>query len=220
MRRIDGNRARLGGVMLAAALAAAAILALPGVGLGKNGKGPRPAGTIKSFDAESGELLVDLAKGGEISGLVVRRTRIRCGEEGRKHRRRHRLRKRGHRKAASASDRGERESGQDRRGPEDEVGDDRGGPESEVGDDRGGPESEVGDGRGRPAGEDGEHNHRHGDGRHGHCNAGDLVEGATVMRAEIVLAHGNAFYKAIGLLPSQAAPEGGEEAPEGEEETE
>ena len=82
MKRSDGNRARLGGVLLAAALAVAAILALPTIGLSKDGDGnhgPRAAGTIESFNPETGELVVDLAKGDTISGLVVRRTKIRCG---------------------------------------------------------------------------------------------------------------------------------------------
>lgn len=49
-------------------------------------------------------------------------------------------------------------------------------------------------------------------GRRGHCNAGDLVPGATVKRAEIVLTHGKALYKKVGLLPA-AATEPPEEEP-------
>ena len=79
--RLQGNRLRAGGTMLAAALLAVAILALPAIG--KNGEnssnGPRAAGTIESFDSESGELVVALGGGGTISAKVVRRTQIRCG---------------------------------------------------------------------------------------------------------------------------------------------
>ena len=186
-----GKRARLGGVLLAVALAAAAILALPAIGLSKNGSdkgaGPPPAGTIESFDTETGELVVDLADGDTISALVVRRTKIRCGK-GRRHRGRH---------GAAASRRGESEPGDDRgRHSEEEPGGDQGGRGPESGDD--GVES-------------GDH---HGRGHHGErCNTGDLVEGAVVMRAEIVLTHGKALYKKIGLLPPQVTTT---EAPSGE----
>lgn len=211
MRQHGYKRGRLGGVLLAVALGAVAMLALPAIGVGKrghDGHGPRPAGTISSFDPETHMLTVDLAKGGEISALVVRRTHIRCGEDGRRHRRR------GHRRGrggddASASRRADADEG--RSAPSesdggDAVGDGRGvRGQDEPGDDRGG--------RGLEPGEDnhaqGEH-HRgrgHDHGRHG-CNAGDLVEGATVIRAEIVLTHGKAIFKKIGLLPPQAvAPE-------------
>lgn len=215
-----GKRARLGGVFLAVALAAVAILALPAIGLGKHGSddrnGPRPAGTVSSFDNETGELTVDLGGGGTISALVVRRTQIRCG------RGRHHLRGGKHRRGhgAGASRRGHGEDGEDR--GEDELGDDRGGRgdgeagEDEAGEDRGGRGFEPGDDRGNhAAGED------HRGGGHGHhgrrCNAGDLVEGAVVMRAEIVLTHGKALYKKIGLLPSHFnESEPGEDEPEAE----
>jgi len=186
-----GSRARLGGVLLAVALAAAAILALPSIGLSHDSNGdhgPRAAGTVASFDQETGELTVDLADGGSISALVVRRTQIRCGKG------RHHLRGRGHRHhGANASRRGDGEFGDHRGGRgEEEAGDDHGVDGAEPGDDRGTHGVE-------PSGD------HHGD--HGHhgkrCNAGDLVEGAVVMHAEIVLTHGKALYKKIGLLPPQ-----------------
>jgi hypothetical protein len=195
--KAHGNRVRLGGMLFAAALAAVAILALPAIGLGEpgsdNGNGPRPAGTVASFDDESGELIVDLGDGGSISALVVRRTQIRCGEGT------HHLRGHSHHRA-TVSHRGE-----------DEPGDDRGGhSEEESGDDQG----ENGDGQSRHGDDQGENDdgqNTHGDdqgedgnGHHGErCNVGDLVEGAVVMRAEIVLTHGKALYKKIVLLPPQ-----------------
>lgn len=214
-----GYRVRLGGVLLAVALGAVAMLALPAIGVGKRGHddpGPRPAGTIASFDRETHVLTVDLAEGGEISALVVRRTQIRCGEDGRRHRRRGHGRGRGG-DDASASRRGA-DSGQDRSGPggrggDDEVGDDRGARgEDEPDDDRGGRGLEPGEDH-HVQGED-HHGRDHDHGRHG-CSAGDLAEGATVIRAEIVLTHGKALFKKIGLLPPQAVePEPEPEEPE------
>lgn len=197
MKRPHGNRARLGGVLLAVALGALALLALPAIGLSHNSDGdhsPPAAGTIASFNPETGELVVDLADGETISALVVRRTQIRCGE-GPHH-------FRGHRHAATASHRGESGPSDDRGTPGDEVGDDHGDRGLESGDDRHGDQPD--DDRGVHGDEPGEDNHDHG--HHGErCNTGDLVEGAVVMRAEIVLTHGKALFKKIGLLPPQFA---------------
>jgi hypothetical protein len=200
--KAHGKRARLGGVLLAVALAAAAILALPAIGIGKDGSddrdGPPAAGVVSSFDSETGELTVALGDGGTISALVVRRTQIRCGR-GRDHLRGDKHR---HDRGASASRRGHGEEGEDR--GEDEL-DDRGGQgEDEAGDDHGGRGFEPGDDHGVHANEGGEDRHGHGGRGHhgGRCGAADLVEGAVVMRAEIVLTHGKALYKKIGLLPS------------------
>lgn len=44
-----------------------------------------PAGTISSFDPESGVLTIDLAGGGQVSGLVTDETRIETGGECRRH---------------------------------------------------------------------------------------------------------------------------------------
>jgi hypothetical protein len=180
MNRPHGNRARLGRVLLAAA-AALAILALPGLAAShdRNHEPPGDAGTIQSFDAATGVLAIDLANGGSVSGLVVRRTHIRCGDEGRHHGR-HRGRGKGE---ASASRRG---------GPEDE----RSGRDNEAGEDPPGhdgtpPGSSEGPGQGA------EHSDR--------CNVDDLVPGATVKVAELVLLDGNAFYKLVAL-PKQEPP--------------
>jgi hypothetical protein len=184
MKRSIGKRARIGGGLLAVALAALA-LALPAIGLSKQGgdRGPRAAGTVQSFDPETGELVVDLAKGETISGLVVRRTRIRCGE-GRKHHPRWRRHRRRH--GASASRRGEGIVGSDR---------EAGNQPTDVRGDRGvGPGEDHGEQNG-----EGTHDQRRDD----RCNVDDLVPGAVVMRAEIVLTHGKAIYAKIGLLPQQ-----------------
>lgn len=156
--KLHGSRLRAGGTMLAAALLAVAILALPAIGKGgeNSGNGPRAAGTIESFDNESGELTIALGEGGTISALVVRRTHIRCGRDdhGAKHQRRA------------------------RRGADDPA-------THDAGDNNGGAEGGN-------------------NGRRGHCNVDDLVPGATVMKAEIVLTHGKAIYKKVGLLPTAA----------------
>jgi hypothetical protein len=176
MQRSDGNRARLGGVLLTAALGAVALLALPGIAL-THDKADRPAaGTIESFDTETGELVVDLAKGDTISGLVVRRTHIRCGDKGRHHG--HHLKRRRGGKSASAS----------RRGPDDAA---HGVRDSVPGEDRPGDDGTA-PGRSENPGQGAERSDR--------CNVEDLVPGAIVKRAEIVLTHGNAFYKKIGVI--------------------
>ena len=62
------------------AIAAAGLLAVaiagPAGAHDQRGFDHDPAGTISSFDPESGELVIDLADGGSIAGLVTRRTWI------------------------------------------------------------------------------------------------------------------------------------------------
>ncbi len=193
-----GNRARLGGVLLAA-VAALAILALPGLASGhRQHDPPGDAGTINSFDPETGVLTIDLANGGSVSGLVVRRTRIRCGHPRRhRHGRRHGLRhKRRH--LAKASRRG-RDGGEHE--IENESGDDRG--DRHGGDDDPAGHDGTAPGRSEGPGQGADHSAR--------CGSDDLVAGATVKVAELVLINGNAYYKLVGL-PKQA-PAG---EPEGE----
>lgn len=78
MRTQSGRTRRLLALLpLLAALAAAMALAVPALahhdGGGFEGG---PAGTIASFDQESGELVIDLAGGGQASGLVTQFTWI------------------------------------------------------------------------------------------------------------------------------------------------
>jgi hypothetical protein len=189
-----GNRARLGGVLVAVA-AILALVALPGLASGhrNHGDDPAPAGTISSFDQETGLLTIDLSDGGSVSGLVTRRTHIRC-DNGR-HRGRHGLRrhKRGHRASAS------------RRGGEEEAGDDHRGRDPEAADQDQSGEPEPGDDHGV---------HAQGENHSRHCGVGDLTEGATVKIAVLVLVDGKAIFKVVGL-PKQA-PEGEPEAPASE----
>jgi len=63
-----------------AALVAALAMAIPALAHhGSEGFGGDPAGTIASFDQESGVLTVNLAEGGSVSGLVTHWTWIDCG---------------------------------------------------------------------------------------------------------------------------------------------
>ena len=73
MNRPHGNRTRLAGVLLAAT-AALALLVIPSLASshGRHHDDLGDAGTIQSFDPATGVLVVDLADGGSVSGLVVR----------------------------------------------------------------------------------------------------------------------------------------------------
>lgn len=188
MKRQRGIRARLGGALVASALVVA-MLALPGVASTKN-RGhdhPAPAGTIESFDSETGALTIDLTEGGSISGLVVRRTHIRCGH-GLRHQRRRGLRHRKRGSQASASERGGPEGARD--GPTD----------------RGEQQEDPPGHDGTPPG------HSEGPGmgaeNSARCTTEDLTEGATVKFAELVLLDGNAYYKVVGLSRQEPAEEG------------
>jgi hypothetical protein len=200
----QGNKARLAGV-LAAVAAVLALVALPGLASAHHGHdGLADAGTIESFDQETGMLTIALTEGGTVSGLVTRRTHIRCdngrhrGRHGLRHRRRHRLR---HRRATASHERG--------RGSEDESqGEEshRRGEDMEPGEDNpeaGDPPGHDGTAPGRSEGPGGgaEHSNR--------CSTDDLSEGATVKFAALVLVDGKAIYKVVGL-PKPAA-EGEEE---------
>lgn len=73
-------------IPIAAVLGAVAILALSGLALahGRHGDHPQKGpdtGTIASFDAETGVLAIELTGGETVSGLVTRRTRIKCEDE-------------------------------------------------------------------------------------------------------------------------------------------
>ena len=75
------RRARLAS-LFAVALGALALIALPGAasarGGGDHSNGRENAGTIASFDEESGALTIDLREGGSVTALVGDETRIRC----------------------------------------------------------------------------------------------------------------------------------------------
>jgi hypothetical protein len=128
MHSQNGRRARRG-ILITAVFGVVAILTFSGLALGHGGDhrhGGPDTGTITSFDSETGVLAIQLTGGDTVSGLVTRRTRIKCEDE--------------------------HSSGDSRvRGREAEPGDDRGGHGNEPGDDNGGDNSGPGSG---PSGHD------------------------------------------------------------------
>ncbi|MFL5873778.1 MAG: hypothetical protein ACJ75T_09955 [Solirubrobacterales bacterium] len=151
--------------------------------------GSEQAGTIASFDTESGRLTINLFGGDTISGLVDESTEIKCEDNG---------------SSASASDSGsgsgEEESGDDHGGEgEEEPGDDHGGQGQEPGDDNGG-EGEHGDDNSGPGSANSGPGHD-GDDDHGArlCTTAELVPGAVVEEAELNLTNGQAVFHEVEL---------------------
>lgn len=187
--KTHGNRTRLGGI-LAAAAAALAMLALPGLAVShdRDHDLAGDAGAIQSFDPSSGVLVVDLADGGSVSGLVTTRTRIRCGDD----HGRHHHRGRGHDlrrgRGATAS----------RHGSDDGNGNGGPGSESSGRGDEPGEDTPGHDGTPPGSSEDPGRGAEHS----AHCTSEDLVAGATVKVAELLLIDGKAIYAFIGLEPT------------------
>jgi hypothetical protein len=149
--------------------------------------GSEQAGTIASFDTETGRLTINLFGGDTISGLVDASTEIKCEDSG---------------SSASASDSGpgsgEEESGDDHGGEgEEEPGDDHGGHGEEPGDDHGG--EEPGDNAGPGSANSGPGHD--GDDDHGDriCTTAELVPGAVVEEAELKLTDGQAVFHEVEL---------------------
>jgi hypothetical protein len=186
MKRQRSSKARLSGVLLAA-MAVTALLVLPGLAAShdRNQDHPGDAGTIQSFDPETGSLAIDLTEGDTISGLVVDRTHIRCGK-GRHHRRHLRRHRRRHHGQASASNRGPAVRGSDGSQDSDLV---RG---PKAGEDTPGHDGTP-PGASEDPGQGAENSDR--------CTTDDLVEGTTVKVAELVLINGNAYFKLVALKP-------------------
>lgn len=133
--------------------------------------GEEKAGTIQSFDQETGKLTIALFGGDTISALVTDQTRIRCEDE--------------HSPDVSMHARhGEEESGDDNGGNGEEPGDDHGG-----GDNSGPGSSNSGRG---PSGHDD-------NGTGANCTTSDLIVGATVQEAELELEHGTATFEEVEL---------------------
>lgn len=157
------------------------------------------AGTIVSFDEETGKLTIDLFGGETIAGIVNEETEIKCENGG---------------GATVSSDGGEEQSGGDdgEESEQAEPGDDNGG-EEEAGDDHGGEgEEEPGDDNGgeeQPAEGDGgeeqvEDGPGSGGGNHGNCTTADLTPGAVVQEAELKIAGGQATFDTVELSGKEA----------------
>jgi hypothetical protein len=173
--------------------------------------GHEQAGTIASFDAATGHLVIDLFGNDTIAGLVTADTEIECED---------------HHSSASTSSEGpgsgELEPGDDRGGEgELEPGDNRGGEgELEPGDDDGGQgEEEPGDDHGgEEAGDDrdgdnsGPGSENSGPGRGDEnddeedrvCTTAELVPGAVVEEAELRVASGQAIFEEVELSGREA----------------
>jgi hypothetical protein len=183
--------------VLAAAAAALAILALPGLASSheRHHEQAGDAGTIQSFDPETGALTIALTEGGSVTGLVTSRTHVRCGEDNGHHHGQHGDGRRGRRRATASHD-GSGDQGNSGPGSENSG-------RGEDNPSRGEEPGEDNPGRGEEPGEDNpsqgaEHAH--------HCTSQDLVVGATVRVADLVLTGGKAIYAFVGLEPA-AAPE-------------
>ncbi|HEX5989955.1 MAG TPA: hypothetical protein VFY75_07075 [Solirubrobacterales bacterium] len=138
--------------------------------------GDEQAGTISSFDAGTGRLVIDLFGSDTIAGFVTDSTEIKCDDDG---------------PAASASSSSDDET---------EPGDDNGG-EGEVGDDSSGPGSgDESDDNSGPGSESSGPGH---DGEEGDddrlCTTAELVPGAAVEEAELKLANGQATFEEVEL---------------------
>jgi hypothetical protein len=132
--------------------------------------GDENAGTIQSFDAETGRLTIALFGGETQSGLITSETEIKCehSEES---------------TTASAS----HESG-DSSGP--------GSGEEEPGDDDNGDNSGPGSSNSGPGNHNDDENEHENE---GNCTTADLVPGAVVDEADLKLANGTATFEEVEL---------------------
>lgn len=157
--------------------------------------GAENAGTIASFDEETGKLTINLFGGETLSGFVTEETEIECE---------------GHDSGASASSDGSGSEGEpgDDNGGEEEAGDDRGDDGEEAGDDNGGEgEEEPGDDNGGDNSGPGSENSGPGNGdedNQGNCTTAALVPGAVVGEAELKVENGKAVFDEIELSGKDA----------------
>jgi len=148
------------------------------------------AGTITSFDSETGKLVINLFGGETISGLVDEGTEIKCEDHS------------GASASSEGSGSGEAEPGDDN-GGEAEPGDDNGGQgEEEPGDDNGG--EEAGEDNSGPGSENSGPGRGDDGDEAGNCTTADLVPGAVVQEAELKVANGQATFEEVELSGKDA----------------
>jgi hypothetical protein len=140
--------------------------------------GGEQAGTIASFDAATGRLVIDLFGTETISGLVTDQTEIECED---------------HHSLASASSSGPGSG-------EDESGDDDSG--DEAGDDNSGPSDNSGPGGENSGPSRGDENDDEDEDRA--CTVAELVPGAVVEEAELKVAGGQAIFEEVELSGKEA----------------
>jgi len=151
--------------------------------------GEEQAGTISSFDAATGRLVIDLFGTDTVAGFVTDATEIKCEDE--------------HSATAGASsegsESGEAEPRDDNGGQgEEEPGDDHGDDGVEVGDDNGG-DREEGDDNSGPGSENSGPGHEGDDDSDRICTTAELVPGAVVEEAELKVGNGQATFDEIEL---------------------
>jgi hypothetical protein len=158
--------------------------------------GDENAGTIQSFDQETGKLTIALFGGDTISGVVTEGTEIECDDHG---------------DAATSNEGDGTSSGHDEQSGDDEgehsgdnEGDDSGEHHGEEpGDDNGGEAGDDDQGEdhgGQPGeGHDGEPGDDNQGEDHGNCTTADLTEGAVVKEAELHLSNGQAVFEKVEL---------------------
>lgn len=147
--------------------------------------GDEQAGTIASFDSETGRLVIDLFGADTVAGLVTDETEIKCEDDSGT-------------ASASSEGSGEPEAGDDH-GEGEEVGDDNGGHGEEPGDDNGG-DNQTGDDDSGPGSDNSGPGHD-GDDDHGDrlCTTAELVPGAVVEEAELKIENGQAVFHEVEL---------------------
>ena len=170
MSKPSSNRVR--SLIGAATLLAAIAVAVPAISSADRGHDDGhhgTVGTIESFDADTGALVITPTNGDAVTGMVNDRTKIKCERE-------------------HGDEPGDDNGGD---GPNHDQGDDNGGdgPNHDQGDDNGG-DGHGGHGQGKRG---------HGSGRRGNCGPDDLTAGATVEEAELEITVDGLVFEEVEL---------------------
>lgn len=139
------------------------------------------AGTIVSFDEETGKLTINLFGGESISGFVNEETEIKCEDHS------------GASMSSDGSSGDESQSGEDN--GEEQAGENEGDQGQEEPGDDNGEESESGDDNGGESEEQPADNQ----GEQGNCSTADLTPGAVVQEAELKVEEGKATFEKVEL---------------------